>query len=237
MAEIVCTVDGLTKIFDVHARGTEIRAVRDCGFQVEAGRVTALVGPSGAGKSTVMKCLNRTYLPSAGHIILHRPEERGGDLDLATCDDHDVLDARSNDLGFVTQFLHCLPRKSSLDVVAEPLVQQRVPVEEARSKARRLLTHLGIPEPLWSLPPATFSGGEKQRINIARGFVRPNRLLLLDEPTASLDKRTAELVVELIIEARDAGTGIVAIWHDPLLVERLADQVVHVEPVIATTVA
>lgn len=228
-------VTDLAKSFTLHARGAVISALEGCSFEVAAGEVVALVGPSGAGKSTILKCIHRTYLPTCGSIRLTRGD--GSVVDLATCDEHAVLASRATDLGFVTQFLHCLPRKSALDVVAEPLVQQRVPIAQARQRAGDLLARLGIPERLTHLAPATFSGGEKQRVNIARGFCRPNRLLLLDEPTASLDAATAERVVTLIEQARDAGTAIVAIWHDRSLVERLATRTVSVSAPAGAVVA
>jgi alpha-D-ribose 1-methylphosphonate 5-triphosphate synthase subunit PhnL len=224
-------VDGLEKTFSIHAQGTTLCALRALSFAVEPASICALVGPSGAGKSSVLKCIHRSYLPSAGRILFDNGEER---IDLGAADDHVVLEQRARHIGFVTQFLHCLPRKSALDVVAAPLVQQRVAIEAARERAATLLEQLAIPRRLWHLPPATFSGGEQQRINIARGFVRRNRLLLLDEPTASLDRASAERVLELIRDARAAGTAIVAIWHDPDIVERLADQQVVIAAPLAS---
>lgn len=220
------SVNNLWKTFTVHVQEATIQAVRGLSFSLNAGEICALVGPSGAGKSTVLKCIYRTYLPSGGSIQFSSEE---GMIDLASAEDLDVAAVRARDLGFVTQFLHCLPRKSALDVVAAPLYQQRVDGDEARARAAALLEDLGIPKRLWDLPPATFSGGERQRVNIARGLVRKNRLLLLDEPTASLDADSAERVVGLIDRARSAGTAIVAIWHDRAIVERLADQTVHID--------
>ncbi|MFW5828733.1 MAG: phosphonate C-P lyase system protein PhnL [Planctomycetota bacterium] len=223
MDQPLIQVERLAKSFQVHAQSARIQAVADLSFALHAGRITALAGPSGAGKSSVLKCLHRTYLPTSGHIWL-AGEPR---IDLASCDDHTVLRVRQERMGFVTQFLHCLPRLSAIDVVAAPLIRQGCHGGEARERAVQLLRELAIPERLWKLAPATFSGGEKQRVNIARGFVRRNEVLLLDEPTASLDDATAERVVALITAARAAGTAIIAIWHDRDLVERLADTVVE----------
>ena len=231
----VLDVKGLHKTFELHGRDAEMAAVVDLFFSVPKGGIVALQGPSGAGKSSVLKCLYRSYLPSAGSAMLRCD---GFAADLATADDHTVLQARAQHMGFVTQFLHCLPRKSALDVVANPLIIQGVDRDEAHERARQLLAHLGIGQHLWKLAPATFSGGEQQRVNIARGFVRQNALLLLDEPTASLDPKSAEAVLSLIEQARDAGTAIVAIWHDPQIVDRLADSVVKVSaPISAETAA
>jgi alpha-D-ribose 1-methylphosphonate 5-triphosphate synthase subunit PhnL len=197
---------------------------------VEAGRLTALVGPSGAGKSTVLKCVWRTYLPQAGSI---RFDTGAGVIDLAQADEHAVLGVRARHIAFVTQFLHCLPRQPTRDVVAQPLWELGVPRAEARAAAEERLRRFALPERLWDVPPATFSGGERQRVNLARGLVHRPRLLLLDEPTASLDRRSASLVIDAIRAAKAEGVGILAIFHDPELVAALADLVVELQPPVA----
>jgi alpha-D-ribose 1-methylphosphonate 5-triphosphate synthase subunit PhnL len=222
---IVLTVRGLGKSFTLHHQGKRIPSAQDASFTVESGRLTALVGPSGAGKSSVLKCVFRTYLPQAGSIILHGDP----DLDLATCDEHAALRARRQDIAYVTQFLYCLPRQPTVDVVAAPLAALGVAREQARAAARERLRELDLPERLWDVPPATFSGGERQRVNLARGLVHRPRLLMLDEPTASLDRRSAELVVGAIRAAKAAGVAILAIFHDPELVAALADTVVELK--------
>ncbi|TVR39657.1 MAG: phosphonate C-P lyase system protein PhnL [Planctomycetota bacterium] len=234
MIHPVLSVSKLYKTFTLHDRGAEVPAISNLDFKVPAGSITALSGPSGAGKSSVLKCIYRTYVPNGGSIFLRCMDFSA---DLATADDHTVLAARAAHMGFVTQFLHCLPRKSSLEVVASPLLSCGIQRDEALSRAAELLSHLGIPERLWPLAPATFSGGEQQRVNIARGFIRPNALLLLDEPTASLDPVSAEAVLELVQRAREAGTAVVGIWHDSTIVNRLADQVVSVQPVLGAALS
>jgi alpha-D-ribose 1-methylphosphonate 5-triphosphate synthase subunit PhnL len=220
----VLTVNRLAKSFTLHHQGKRIPSVHGASFTVHAGSLTALIGPSGAGKSSVLKCIYRTYLPEAGTMTLHGED---GPLDLAGCDEHAVLRVRRRDIAFVTQFLHCLPRQPTVDVVAAPLADLAVPLSEARGTARERLRQLDLPERLWDVPPATFSGGERQRVNLARGLVRRPRLLLLDEPTASLDRRSSELVVAAIRAAKAEGLAILAIFHDPELVASLADQVVE----------
>jgi alpha-D-ribose 1-methylphosphonate 5-triphosphate synthase subunit PhnL len=219
----VLSVSGLAKSFTLHHQGKSIPSVHGATFTVEAGRLTALVGPSGAGKSTVLKCVYRTYLPQTGSIVLHGGEA----VDLATCDEHTVLRLRRRDLAYVTQFLHCLPRQGTLDVVAAPLAALGSGREAARAAARERLHELDLPERLWDVPPATFSGGERQRVNLARGLVLRPRLLMLDEPTASLDRHSAALVVAAIRAAKAAGVAVLAIFHDPELVAALADTVVE----------
>lgn len=186
-----------------------------------------MVGPTGAGKSTVLKGVYRTYPPSAGRIRYRT--RQGAEEDLALVSEHRMLELRRTEIGFVTQFLHFLPRQSTLDVVAQPLRQRGIDIEEGRWRAGVLLRALNVPERLWSISPATFSGGEKQRVNLARGLAAKPRLLLLDEPTASLDTETRERAVQLIAELKGEGTGMLVIFHDPGLVERLADQVVRLD--------
>jgi alpha-D-ribose 1-methylphosphonate 5-triphosphate synthase subunit PhnL len=220
----VLAVRDLSKSFTLHHQGKSIPSVHHASFTVAAGRLTALVGPSGAGKSSVLKCIYRTYLPQQGSIVLDSSQ---GPVDLAVCDEHTALRVRGSDLAYVTQFLHCLPRQPTVDVVAEPLAAAGIGRDEARAAARARLRQLDLPERLWDVPPATFSGGERQRVNLARGLVRRPRLLMLDEPTASLDPRSSELVVEAIRTAKGEGLAVLAIFHDPELVAALADEVVQ----------
>jgi len=223
--ETILSVEGYAKHFLLHDRGKLIPSAANVNLSVWAGRLTALVGPTGSGKSSVLKGIYRTYLPSGGRLLYR--DAAGHVIDLALAAEHQVLGLRQREIGFVTQFLHCLPRQGALDVVAEPLVARGVPRKDARTKASTLLARLAVPERLWNVSPATFSGGEKQRVNLARGLIAHPRLLLLDEPTASLDPRTTDQVVELINEMKQQGTGILAIFHAPDLVERLADEVVE----------
>jgi alpha-D-ribose 1-methylphosphonate 5-triphosphate synthase subunit PhnL len=226
--DLVLDVAGLGKTFVLHNQGKRIPSLAGVDLQVHAGRLTALVGPSGSGKSSVLKCIYRTYLPGAGSIRLHLPG--GRTVDLASADEHAVLRLRAGAIAFVTQFLHVLPRQSALGVVAAPLIALGTPVAEARVRAGERLRALALPERLWDLPPATFSGGERQRINLARGLVLRPRLLLLDEPTASLDPASAGLVVQAVRAALADRVGVLAIFHDPALVDALADQVVRLQP-------
>jgi alpha-D-ribose 1-methylphosphonate 5-triphosphate synthase subunit PhnL len=224
----VLGVEGYTKQFSLHEQGVVIPSSQDVNLQVDAGSLTALIGPTGSGKSSVLKGIYRTYLPTAGR--LRYTTVAGEEVDLAQADEYRILELRRNEIGFVTQFLHFLPRQPSDLVVAQPLVQRGRPVKEARALAHETLAALNLPERLWGVSPATFSGGEKQRVNLARGLVARPRLLLLDEPTASLDPATSERVVRLIEELKHEGVAILAIFHQPELVERLADRVVELQP-------
>ncbi|OUE25030.1 Alpha-D-ribose 1-methylphosphonate 5-triphosphate synthase subunit PhnL [Clavibacter michiganensis] len=225
----VLTVDGVAKTFTMHLQGGQRLAVLDgLSFVVGRGESVVLGGPSGAGKSTVLKLVYGNYQADRGRILVHGTGPRG-EVDIVTAAPRAVLAARLHAVGYVSQFLRCVPRVGTLDVVAEPLVARGVDAEEARDRAARMLTRLSIPERLWSLPPATFSGGEQQRVNVARGFLPELPLLLLDEPTASLDARNRDVVVELIAEKRDAGVGMLGIFHDAEVRAAVADRIVDVE--------
>jgi len=227
----ILTVENLGKHFTLHDQRKTIPSCANVSFAVEPGSLSALIGPTGVGKSSVLKCLYRTYLPSAGRLLFRTAI--GETVDLAQASEHDVLALRKHEIGFVTQFLHCLPRKAAVDVVAEPLLVRGATRAEARDSARGLLDALNVPERLWEVPPATFSGGEKQRVNLARGLVARPRLLLLDEPTASLDPRTTDTVVEILRRIKAEGVAMLAIFHHPDLVTRLADQVIELaQPVV-----
>jgi alpha-D-ribose 1-methylphosphonate 5-triphosphate synthase subunit PhnL len=227
----ILTVDNLSKQFVLHDQRKTIPSCANVSLTVNPGELSALVGPTGAGKSSVLKCIYRTYLPTGGRLVFRKAV--GEEIDLARASEHEVLALRKTEIGFVTQFLHCLPRKSALDVVAEPLLVRGVTRASARGKARELLTALHVPEHLWEVSPATFSGGERQRVNLARGLVARPRMLLLDEPTASLDPRTTERVVELLRVIKETGVAMLAIFHHPELVGRLADQVIELAPPVS----
>jgi alpha-D-ribose 1-methylphosphonate 5-triphosphate synthase subunit PhnL len=233
MQEAILKIEGLSKQFQLYEQGKLIPSCANVDLEVQAGALTALIGPTGAGKSSVLKCIYRTYLPTAGRMLYRDSDNQV--TDLAQALEHRILELRRRDIGFVTQFLHCLPRKPALDVVAQPLLARGEASGAARERAAALLALLNVPERLWSVPPATFSGGEKQRVNLARGLIARPRLLLLDEPTASLDPATTDRVVELLRAIKAEGVAMLAIFHQPELVNRLADRVVELSPPVAVT--
>lgn len=226
--QAILRVEGYSKHFVLHEQGKRIPSSQNVDLEVRPDSMTALVGPTGSGKSSVLKGIYRTYLPSSGRLLY--TTATGEQVDLATADEHRILQLRRNEIGYVTQFLHCLPRQATEDVVAQPLVQRGRAHAEARVLARDLLAAMNLPRRLWGISPATFSGGEKQRVNLARGLIAKPRLLLLDEPTASLDPTTTDRVVELINGLKRDGVAILAIFHQPDLVERMADRVVALQP-------
>ncbi|MEW6704102.1 MAG: phosphonate C-P lyase system protein PhnL [Pseudomonadota bacterium] len=236
----VLDVQGLHKRFTLHLRGGLVLPVlRGVSLAVRAGECVALAGPSGQGKSTLMKCLYGSYAAESGRVWLRR--EGGQRIDLAQATPQQMVALRRKDIAYVSQFLRALPRVGAIDLVAQRLVEASPQLEaadadplddarhealmaSAREQARALFARLNLPQGLWQLPPATFSGGEQQRVNIARGFVQPARLLLLDEPTASLDAANRRVVVELIHQAKRRGSAVVGIFHDEEVRDAVADR-------------
>ena len=209
----ILDIQNLSKHFTLHEQGTRIPSCSQVNLSATPGQLTALVGPTGAGKSSVLKCVYRTYLPSSGSMLF--TQEDGSTIDLSGASESEMLQLRERDIGFVTQFLHCLPRKAAVDIVAAPLVRQGESASSARNKACELLSTLNVPERLWNVPPATFSGGEKQRVNLARGLIAKPRLLLLDEPTASLDSATEKSVIDALLAWSAEGRTLVMATHHP----------------------
>jgi alpha-D-ribose 1-methylphosphonate 5-triphosphate synthase subunit PhnL len=216
------TVEDLSKSFTLHNQGATVIPVLEGGnFRVKPGECVALTGVSGAGKSTVMRILYGNYLAQAGRVVIDG-------LDITKAEPREILHLRRQTLGYVSQFLRVVPRVPTIDVVSEPLLSVGKSEEEARERARDLLSRLRIPERLWELSPTTFSGGEQQRVNIARGFAHAYPALLLDEPTASLDAQNRQTVLALIEEAKAGGAAIVGIFHDVEARERVADREIDV---------
>ncbi|MFT6023000.1 MAG: alpha-D-ribose 1-methylphosphonate 5-triphosphate synthase subunit PhnL [Ascidiaceihabitans sp.] len=211
-------IENVSKSFVLHNQGAaEIPVMQGASLRVAAGECVALVGASGAGKSTLMRMLYGNYLTASGQMIV-------GDLDVAKAAPREIIQLRRYTLGYVSQFLRVVPRVSTLDVVAEPLLMTGTSMDDAHAQAEILLARLNIPQRLWPLSPTTFSGGEQQRVNIARGFAYPYPALLLDEPTASLDPTNRATVLDMIAEAKARGAAIIGIFHDAAARDAICDR-------------
>ncbi|MFC5067057.1 phosphonate C-P lyase system protein PhnL [Flaviflagellibacter deserti] len=219
-------LNGVSKAFTLHLRGgMKLDVVDDVGFEVMPGECVVLGGPSGSGKSSLLKIVYGNYRCDHGSVLV-----RDGDdyVDVATAEPRRMIALRRDVMGYVSQFLRVIPRVSTIDVVASAGRDSGLSPEVAQARAGELLSRLNVPERLWDLPPATFSGGEQQRVNIARGFIADLPVLLLDEPTASLDATNRAVVVELIEARKKAGTAIIGIFHDEDVRDRVASRVVDV---------
>lgn len=217
---------GLQKGFVLHTQGNvHIPVLRDFQIDVMPGESVGLVGPSGAGKSTLLRLLYGNYRAEQGVIQIRH---KGTAVDFAAADSHTILDIRRWTIGYVSQFLRVVPRVPALQVVMEPLRERGIDGDTARTRAEELLSRLRIPKRLWPLSPTTFSGGEQQRINLARGFAASYPILLLDEPTASLDPRNRATVMAMIQEVIEAGSAVVGIFHDEEARSRLVTRVIEI---------
>jgi alpha-D-ribose 1-methylphosphonate 5-triphosphate synthase subunit PhnL len=206
-------VKNLSKTFTIHIRGgLVIQSFEKVTFETFAGSLLALTGPSGIGKSSLLKCVYRSYLPTSGEILY--TAEQGGTIDLAAAGDREILRLRHREIAYVSQFFQVMPRVPALEILMEPLIFRGVSRNEASDRAKDLLSRAGLGKNLWDMYPSTFSGGEKQRLNILRAVISKPRLLLLDEPTASLDRAYKERIMAMILGLKAEGTGMVGVFHD-----------------------
>jgi alpha-D-ribose 1-methylphosphonate 5-triphosphate synthase subunit PhnL len=222
MSEPVVSVEAVGKTFTLHNQGgVRLPVMADAHLAVAAGECVALTGDSGCGKSTLMRMIHGNYATDRGTI-------RVAGVDVASADPRTILALRRRTIGYVSQFLRVVPRVAALDVVAEPAIEAGEEADAARARAGALLSRLNVPERLWPLPPATFSGGEQQRVNVARGFITGHDVLLVDEPTASLDATNRDVVVAMIQEKKRAGVAILGIFHDGDVRAAVCDRTVDV---------
>jgi alpha-D-ribose 1-methylphosphonate 5-triphosphate synthase subunit PhnL len=218
-------LDGVAKTFVVHLSGATLPVLRDVSLEVCAGECAVLDGPSGAGKSSILKMIYGNYRTDAGRVLVR---DRADWVDVASAAPRRILRLRKSTIGYVSQFLRSIPRVGARDIVAAAAREHGMAAPAAAARAGELLASLNIPERLWHLPPATFSGGEQQRVNIARGFAAEHPILLLDEPTASLDAANREAVVAFIEARKRAGAALLGIFHDDDVRSRVADRVIDV---------
>lgn len=212
--------DRLSKKFIMHNQdGIALPVFADVSFSVHHGEAVILHGDSGVGKSTLLRILYGNYRPTSGHVYIQHGDET---IDIVTAEARRVLEVRRKTLSFVSQFLRVIPRVKTIDIVKDPMLMRGVRHAEASARAEAILERLNLGHRLWNLAPTTFSGGEQQRVNIARSFVDPTAIMLLDEPTASLDAHNRDIVIDLIKEARNAGAAMIGIFHDEAVRDRIA---------------
>ena len=218
----ILEVNDLSKVFNLHILNNKrIEALKQINFTMQEGEIIGLTGKSGSGKSSLMKCIYRTYLATTGEIIY---ASRAGKMDMVKATDHRIIELRKSEITYCSQFLSVIPRVPAVDVVCENLFRIEKDREAARGKAKDMLENLSLPYELWDAFPVTFSGGEQQRINVARAIIAMPRFLLIDEPTASLDQKTKDVVIGLILELKKNGTSVLCISHDEYTLDRLVDR-------------
>ena len=222
----ILRIEDLEKNFYLHNPGLEIRSCADVNIVLNEGEFIGIVGLSGAGKSTILKCINRSYLPLQGDIWYQ--SEAFGPINLATASEREILYLRRHEIGYVSQFLNVMPRTTALQHVMGALTDSGVSAEVAEAEAREMLAYFRLRENLWDLYPATFSGGERLRLNLAHAMVKKPRLLMLDEPTASLDNKTKILVKDMLQSLKDKNTSMIGIFHDIEFMEGVCDKVFNI---------
>jgi alpha-D-ribose 1-methylphosphonate 5-triphosphate synthase subunit PhnL len=229
MAKKALELNGLEKNFTLRILNDKfIAALHNINLSIDQGEVVGLIGKSGSGKSTLMKCIYRTYLPSAGAIWYH--SALAGPIDLAKAGDHEILHLRKQEITYCSQFLSVIPRVSALEVVASGLYgRNNLSGVSPLDLAADYLDRIELPKELWDAYPSTFSGGEQQRVNVARAIISNPRLLLIDEPTASLDHKTKNVVIDMILELKEKGTTVLVISHDSYTLERMCDRMVELQ--------
>ena len=210
--EHILTIENMSKSFTLHQLGKHIKAIEQIDIHVKQGEFVGITGKSGSGKSTVLKCIYRTYLPQGGSIWYN--SRKYGPIDLANATEREMIDLRKHEIGYVSQFLQVMPRTTARELVSQAILEMGGDHDAARREAQNMLAHFELDPSLWDSYPATFSGGEKLRLNIARAMVKRPRLLLLDEPTASLDHTSKLKVRELMEQLMSEGTTMLGIFHD-----------------------
>lgn len=222
----ILRIENVAKNFYLHNAQKEIRSCQNINFSLEEGQFIGIVGLSGAGKSTILKCIHRTYLASEGHIYYE--SAAFGWIDLTTASEREILYLRKNELGYVSQFLNVMPRTTAREHVMNALLESGISGEEAKVRAEEMLAYFRLPENLWDIYPNTFSGGERLRLNLAHTMVKQPRLMLLDEPTASLDNKTKLLVKDMLVKLKNQGTSMIGIFHDLEFMDGLCDRVFNI---------
>ena len=222
----ILQIKDLTKNFYLHSVEKEIKSCKNVNFTLDEGKFIGIVGLSGAGKSTILKCINRSYLASCGEIIYN--SKAFGEIDLVTASEREILYLRKNEIGYVSQFLNVMPRTTAKEHVMSALLEAGEDMASSVKKAEEMLSYFKLSEDLWDIYPNTFSGGERLRLNLAHTMVKNPRLMLLDEPTASLDNKTKILVKDMLIKLKNQQTSMIGIFHDLEFMDGVCDKVFNI---------
>jgi len=222
----ILTITNLSKNFYLHNPKLEIKSCQNISLMLKKGDFIGIVGVSGAGKSTILKCINRSYLPMQGEIWYD--SDAFGRINLATATEREILYLRSHEIGYVSQFLNVMPRTTAKEHVMNALIDMGIDARSAEADAKEMLVYFRLPENLWDIYPATFSGGERLRLNLAHSMVKKPRLLMLDEPTASLDNKTKALVRDMLQKLKGMNTSMIGIFHDIEFMEGVCDKVFNI---------
>ena len=222
----ILRIDHLGKNFYLHNLDREIKSCQNISFSLTRGEFIGIVGLSGAGKSTILKCINRTYIPEQGAV--YYDSEAFGRINLAAATEREILYLRKYEIGYVSQFLNVMPRTTAKEHVMSALLEMGEDENTSGQEAAKMLSYFKLPENLWDIYPNTFSGGERLRLNLAHAMVKHPRLMLLDEPTASLDNKTKVLVKEMLKKLKDKNTSMIGIFHDLEFMEGVCDKVYNI---------
>lgn len=222
----ILEIRNLEKSFYIHDPGIRIDSCHDISLTLNHGEFIGIVGVSGAGKSTILKCVYRSYLPMRGEIWYN--SAAFGRIDLASAAEREILYLRRGEIGYVSQFLNVMPRTTAREHVMSSLIETGADAAGAAAAAKEALDYFRLPETLWDIYPATFSGGERLRLNLAHAMVKKPRLLMLDEPTASLDGKTKVLVRDILQKLKGMNTSMIGIFHDVEFMEGVCDKVFNI---------
>ena len=222
----ILSITNLAKNFYLHNSGLEIKSCQNINLSLEKGEFIGIMGLSGAGKSTILKCINRSYLPMQGEIIYD--SEAFGKINLSAASEREILYLRRHEIGYVSQFLSVMPRTTAKEHVMNALIDMGTDIQTAETQAIEMLVYFQLPENLWDIYPVTFSGGERLRLNLAHAMVKKPRLLMLDEPTASLDNKTKILVRDMLQKLKGIDTSMIGIFHDIEFMEGVCDKVFNI---------
>jgi len=225
--ETLLEIKNLSKSFSLLNLNKHIKALTGINMSVKKGEFVGITGKSGSGKSTILKCINRTYLPQSGEMLYH--SEKFGKINLSSVSERKIIYLRKHEIGYVSQFLNIMPRTTARETIIQALQEMEYDLDFANFQAEKMLSHFDLDKELWDSYPNTFSGGEKLRLNIAKAMVKHPRLLLLDEPTASLDNTSKLKVRELIEQLKKEGTTMLGIFHDLEFMQNLCDRELHIQ--------